>query len=139
VHTHLPRSDVIGSIALSLAPGPLLISSKHNQHDFLHNPLVRSLVRWTGRKETHAIAISRAVRDYYLRLGLVRDPGRISVIYYGLDVERLEEEYRTRRAELQEFRRATFGEDSLVVGSVARLTRQERPVLSLAGYGARNT
>jgi len=125
VHTHLPRSDVVGSIALSLAPGPLLISSKHNQHDFLHNPLVRSLVRWTGRKEVHAIAISRAVRDYYVRLGLVRDPKRISVIYYGLNVDQIQREYQARRVELETFRRSLFGDDALVVGTVARLTRQK--------------
>jgi glycosyltransferase involved in cell wall biosynthesis len=119
IHSHLPRADLFGSLALSIqSTHPCFISSKHNQHDFLNHPLFKVFLKIEASRENHIIAISDAVRRYYINLNLVPNPKSISVIHYGIDVDSIRNAAQKDDTPLTQTNKIT-------IGTVARLTKQK--------------
>lgn len=121
LHTHLPRADLYGVLATMMSHSSIkIISTKHNQHDFLKRQPYRLLGQLAARREDHAIAISNSVRRYYLDLNLVTDPNKISVIHYGIETNVF---WKETRCPAKPTVPDKFGR--IWVGTVARLTEQK--------------
>ncbi|MCW5936006.1 MAG: glycosyltransferase family 4 protein [Fimbriimonadaceae bacterium] len=103
VHTHLSTSTVNGSLAARLAKKPS-VATVHGLSGKL-----------SYLASTHLIAVSESVRDHMIQQGI--DGSRVSIVPNGIPLPRIEPEWRgaTRRA-------LGIGENSLVFGTVARLT-----------------
>jgi len=116
LHTHLFRADLYGSLAGRFFPGLTVINSVHNPEDFYARPAVARLARLAARGQSRTIVISEAVRAHLSRhLGL--SPGRMSLIYYGLEPR--------QKTGLDV--RAEYGlpAGAPLVGTVGRLSRQK--------------
>lgn len=81
VHTHLWGANLWGRIAAKKAKVPVIIVTEHNEdvwkkaHHFM-------LDRWLSKRTDAIIAVSKAVKEFYVRRGI---PGsKIQVIYNGV-------------------------------------------------------
>lgn len=120
LHTHLPRADIIGAVAaLGCSSQLRLVSSKHNEHQFLKRQPLRLAAKVAANRASHAIAISHSVRKYFLELGLARDPEAITVVHYGIDIQRIHEKVNCQT----EF--TSVDRSKMSIGVVARLTQQK--------------
>jgi glycosyltransferase involved in cell wall biosynthesis len=128
VHTHLFRADLYGGIAARLAGVPAVVSTRHNDEDFLRHPLWRLLHRLISSCEDRIIAISDHVGRYTIEIG-VDNPGKVQRIYYGLDPERFTRPQRPGMPGMDVGRalRAEFGvgPEHYLLGVVARLVPQK--------------
>ncbi|MGE4157792.1 MAG: glycosyltransferase [Planctomycetota bacterium] len=80
-HSHLLKANSLCSLA---APaGRPLVGSRHNDERILERPWVAVLHRMLSRKEQAHVAISPAVRDYYIGKGLEAE--KFTVIPYGFE------------------------------------------------------
>ena len=116
VHTHLIHADIHGQLAAKACHVPA-VSSVHDTADFYRHEPYRSASRFIGRLPARRIAISEHVARFLRELGLA-SPGRISLVYYGIDVD-------TWTVAPVERRRAResmgLAEDQIVVGIASRL------------------
>ena len=120
VHTHLFHADTYGTLAAYLAKVPIIISSKHNDEEFLQKLVYKMLHRVTTLFSKKIIALSDHVKDYVVRIG-VGNPDKVKTIYYGLDwrpYDNLNRSYTVREE---------FGIDkrTILIGTIARLTKQK--------------
>lgn len=125
VHTHLFRADLYGGLAARLAGAPVVVSTRHNDEDFLRQPLWRLLHRLISLCEDRIIAISDHVGRYTIEIG-VDNPGKVQRIYYGLDPARFRRTLRTG-VDVARALRAEFGvkPEHYLLGVVARLAPQK--------------
>ena len=120
VHTHLVHADLYGIWAVASAGAPHVVSSRHNDDPFRHNPLIRLANRAAMSRAARVIAISHALASFVERVEGV--PGnKIVTIHYGLEAPPLPEPSARERA------RETLGvdQDAPLVGFVGRLVRQK--------------
>jgi glycosyltransferase involved in cell wall biosynthesis len=91
VHTNLPRADLLGRWAAARAGVPAIFSTEHGIHTWntrgrLLRPLIAGAYRWTARRATRIVAVSRFVADQLRAEGLPAE--KIAVIPNGVDTER---------------------------------------------------
>lgn len=120
VHTHLFHADIYGILAAFLAKTPIIISSEHNEEQFLKKKIYSLLHRWVSLPCKKLIALSEHVKKYMLATG-IRDANKIEVVYYGLDWSKYDNlgDYSYIRKEFK------IGEEEKLIGTVARLTEQK--------------
>lgn len=86
VHTHTPKAGIIGRFAARLARVPKIVHTIHGlgfegDHRTLTVRLFIYVERWAGRVSAKLIAVSSALRNTCLRLGLF--PGDRCVVIHG--------------------------------------------------------
>ena len=120
VHTHLIHADLYGTLAAKFAGVRTIISSRHNDDRFRHNPLLIWLNWVLARRHTKLIVISDWIGKF------LQDVERIPVekiirIHYGLHAEPIAKQANAKyvRREFQ------IPEDVPVIGTIGRLTAQK--------------
>lgn len=119
VHTHLFTADSWGRVAAAAARVPFVVSSLQSV-DLWLTPLQLRVEKWTSLFADRLIAVSPAVKEFYV--SHVGVPGaKITVVYNGVDCSRLP------AAVPREKKRRELGlrNDSLLVGVAARLEEQK--------------
>lgn len=120
VHTHLIHADLHGTIAATLAGVPAILSSKHNDDDFRHNPAIGWLNRLLTRRHKRIIVISDWIGTFTREVEGV-PAEKIVRIHYGLDPDTV-----TRHADPDALRREfEIPPDAPVIGTIGRLTEQK--------------
>ena len=122
VHTHTAKAGVLGRLAARAARVPVIVHTYHG-HVFqgyfspLKTRLFLAIERWLGRSTHRLIAVSEAVRQDLLRLG-IGTPERLVVIPLGLNLDPF-----LRCEDLRGQLRTELGlqPDTPLVGIVARL------------------
>jgi glycosyltransferase involved in cell wall biosynthesis len=108
VHTHTAKGGFIGRISARMANVPIVIHTLHGTTfgDFLpyyRKKLYVSLEKMAALSTDKFISVGRDVKSIYLNEG-IGDPGKHTVIYSGIDIDRFHEAGRMpeeRRAELR--------------------------------------
>ena len=91
VHTHTAKAGVLGRLAARAARVPVIVHTYHG-HVFqgyfspLKTRFFLAIERWLGRSTDRLIAVSEAVRQDLLRLG-IGTPERLVVIPLGLNLD----------------------------------------------------
>lgn len=90
VHTHLLHSAIAGHAAAVLARQRLVVTTRHyTEEAYVGKPRAVALAdRQALRRAAHVVAVSRAVRNHVVGLGVPEC--RVSVIYNGIDVSRFQ-------------------------------------------------
>ncbi len=122
VHTHTAKAGVLGRLAARAAKVPVIVHTYHG-HDFqgyfspLKTRLFLAIERWLGRSTQRLIAVSEAVCQDLLQLG-IGTPESLVVIPLGLNLDPF-----LRCEDLRGQLRAELGlqPDTPLVGIVARL------------------
>ena len=123
VHTHLAKARVLSTIAARRTRVPILIHTFHGHvlEGYFSDAKTRSFLaveRWTAQRADVLVAVSPAVRDELLSLGIGR-PEQWRVVPLGLDLEAL----LTHPVDSGEARRSLgLPHDRSIVGIVGRLT-----------------
>ena len=115
VHAHLPRAELISAAATK---GRGLIISRHNAEPFFPGaPRIVSifLSRYVERYSKMVIAISKAVSEFLLLSGEIKNDQKLKLIYYGYDTDFMTTTDRPDRSLDSHF----------TVGTVARLVPQK--------------
>jgi glycosyltransferase involved in cell wall biosynthesis len=87
LHTHLPRADIAGAVAVCMAGSSALLCSVHGIYkDRWFGSWAAPFMRGAYRKAEAVIAISGAVKDW-LCVDLRVDDDKVSVIHYGIEPE----------------------------------------------------
>ncbi len=118
VHTHLIHADLHGTAAAMLAGVRNIISSKHNTNPFRKKPFYAFLDRRAAKYQKRIIAISEAVKLFFHKEERI-PLAKFEVIPYGIDLSA----YPPRKSNLR--KQLGIAEEDLVLGMVARLTRQK--------------
>ncbi len=118
VHTHLFKADVFGAAAAKIAGVPRLVSSKHNEDQYLKDFGAGLIGRMAARAADRVICISRAVHGFMAARKLPQD--RLVVIPYGMDAPPADP---SRRDAIR--REFGAGPDDLVIGTMGRLEEQK--------------
>ena len=120
VHTHLIHADLHGTIAAKLAGVATILSSKHNDDDFRHNPVIGRLNRLLTRLHTKSVVISDWIGTFNRDVEGV-PAEKIVRIHYGLQPETV-----TCHAD-PDFLRREFDipAHAPVIGTIGRLTEQK--------------
>jgi len=82
VHTHLGKADVVGATAARFAGVPVLVSTKHNEDDYLRYPPVAAFAHGIARLADKIVVISDAV-GRFLRRTLLLPERHLRRIRYG--------------------------------------------------------
>jgi glycosyltransferase involved in cell wall biosynthesis len=123
VHTHLAKAGALGRIVARRAGVPIVVHTFHGHvlegyFSGAQSRVYLAAERWLARRTDALVAVSSAVRDELLALGIGR-PDQWRVIPLGLDLGEL----LTREVEVAEARTALrLPIDGPVVGIVGRLT-----------------
>jgi glycosyltransferase involved in cell wall biosynthesis len=136
VHAHMPPAELYARLALTGIDARVvpLIISKHNDEPFYRGPGSSRVARWAVARSAHVIAISDAVKRFMLSHHLVDSPNRIVSIHYGIDPRPFDE---VTEAEAHSIREDWgIGQDTYVVGTVARLVPQKSLETLLEGFAA---
>ena len=124
IHAHLPRAELISAFVVR---GRKLIVSRHNAEKFFPGApffLSKMLSRYVESQSTSVVAISRAVKDYLLKSGEIKNEGKLHIVYYGYDSELKRKPKRVYKSSNSLF----------TVGTVARLTPQKDLTTLIRAY-----
>jgi glycosyltransferase involved in cell wall biosynthesis len=93
VHTHTAKAGMLGRVAARLARVPIVVHTYHGHvlrgyFGPLKTAVFRGIEKALNRVSDGVVAVSEAVRDDLVELGVVR-PGQVRVIHLGLELERL--------------------------------------------------
>ncbi|NOZ63941.1 MAG: glycosyltransferase family 4 protein [Caldiserica bacterium] len=114
VHTHTHKPNTTGRISAILSRTPVIIAQEHNVDDWkgkFQRWIDVKLARFTNK----IIAVSRAVKDFYVSLGIPED--KIIVIYNGLELEKFYPSF--------EAKKKNNWEGKPIVGFVGRIHPQK--------------
>lgn len=124
VHTHLIRSDLLGTLAAKIARNKTLISSKHNDDWFYHNAVVAQTERWLCKQSRQVIVISQALANFYQSNSLIHDETKLNRIHYGLDLKEFDHKLlKTQKKEI--YQPLGIPEGAQIVLTVGRLEVQK--------------
>lgn len=129
VHTHNPKSGVLGRIAARLAGVPVVVNTVHGLYADPAMPLssrtiARIAERGAAKLSHHEFFQSKEDLRYAVSSRMVPS-GRASLLGNGVDLHRFDPA-RVDPAAVRALReRWGFGEDEFVVGSVGRLVREK--------------
>jgi len=111
LHLHTSHAHTLGLLAARISPGPEIVVSRRVDFHLRRTPL-RGLKYGVGVAKY--LAVSRRIRDVLIEDGV--EPGKIEVVYSGLDRAHLQ------MADGDRWRRKLgIGPDGLLVGNVASL------------------
>ena len=129
VHTHTPKSGVLGRVAGRLAGVPILVNTVHGLYTSetlspRRARLVAAAERGAARLSHHEFFQSREDHEFAVRTRMVRQE-RASWLSNGVDLHRFQPEA-VDRAKVSALR-SSWGasETDLVVGTVGRLVREK--------------
>lgn len=132
VHAHLPLSEMYSHLSLSIIKSPpIFVVTKHNDERFLVKGRVGIwLGKYVLKRANAVIAISGAVKRYFVDSGIVPDE-KVRVIYYGIHSDPS-----VFPSDLIKETRADWGAEkgTLIIGAVARLTKQKAVHVLLDGF-----
>jgi len=137
IHVHLTQAEFhtrLALMGLTQSEYPFVIT-KHLDGPFLDRIGVDVFGRFCAKRAVGMIAISGAVRDYFLKNGVRDALGKdLEVIHYGIDapMDLREEEIRALRADWG------VEDHEILVGSVARLVPQKSLDTVLRAFRALN-
>ena len=126
VHTHLGPANLYGRIAGRLARVPAVIAQEGNdgtEKSMVRSTIDRILARWCDR----VIINNQRGVDGYARLGVPRQIMR--VVPNGMDVEGIASAASPAAREL-----LPFGNDTIVIGTVGRLSAQKNHMLLMETF-----
>jgi glycosyltransferase involved in cell wall biosynthesis len=134
IHAHLPPAELYTRLSLIGKKSYKLIISKHNDKEFAHNWASAVLEHWCAKRAAKVIAISGAVESFFAKRWPRDLSRRIVKVHYGIDPD----PYVTVTLKDIEKVRAAWGAvaDTIVIGSVARLTKQKALDVMLKGFAA---
>ncbi|MEK7484676.1 MAG: glycosyltransferase [Planctomycetota bacterium] len=124
LHTHLFSGDLYGAILGKMWKIHGIISTKHNQDQYLKTMGIKQLAKWVSILDHQVIAISDAVKQFtiaQLNYPPHQALKKFTRIYYGVDLEELDNTHRIP------FSREAFGipPNALILGTIGRLTEQK--------------
>lgn len=128
LHAHLPRAELIASLTSLRNP---FFTSRHNAEQFF--PTANSLIsrfmsRFVILRARKVIAISFAVREFLLNSREAKDPDKIVVVHYGIDIQKT-----TEPTERSAVGRTTSPNPEFKIGTIARIDKQKDfPTLLIA-------
>ena len=120
LQTHFRDGNIVGTIAGRLAGTHCIVATRRNL-GYWHSRRELAVVRWLNPWVTHFIANARAIQDYVCDVERV-PPGRVTVIYNGLELAQFARPALAERASCKE--RLGIDPSAPLVVSVANL----RPV-----------
>ena len=129
VHTHTPKSGVLGRLAGRLARVPVIVNTVHGLYGSEtlsagQSRIVLAAERLASRLSDHELFQSREDFDYALATGMVR-ADRATWLGNGVDLVRFDPA-EVDRAKVEELRRSWgAGPSDVVVGTVGRLVREK--------------
>ena len=88
IHAHLPRAELLSTLALIKIP---VVISRHNAEPFFPRApqlLSRALSRLVCFRARAIIAITDAVKHYLIESREIKDPKKVTVIRYGINLEK---------------------------------------------------
>lgn len=130
VHTHGFKADLWGAIAGKLSAVPLIISTIHNQEQYLKNPFISLLEKWIiSSIDDTIIVVSEGVKRFLIKACGIPQ-AKIKKVYYGINPEDIKiDKSKDIRGEFG------IGQDGILIGCVGRLTEQKghRYLIQAAG------
>lgn len=115
LHLHMLHATILGGLAAAFRPRVRTMVTRHYTSILIRNRALRSLDRFFTRRADSVIAISEYVKNDLIGSGI--DHGKITVIFNGTDIARLD------RAAKDNDTEAFAG--SPLIGSVGSLTKRK--------------
>ena len=140
VHAHMPPAELYTWFSLFLLRAKFkLIISKHLDSDFLGSSKKREptksgviLTRIVARRAAYIIAISEAVKHYFISNQVGLEECKVKVVRYGINTDPYSS---VSRYEVSRFRSSfSVDDDVLLIGTVARLVPQKALHLLLEAF-----
>lgn len=129
VHTHNPKSGVLGRIAARVARVPVIVNTVHGLYaNPALPPAQRAMIgvaeRGAARLSHHEFFQSTEDYDHAMRTHMVT-PARASVLGNGVDLTRFDPDRVTKKATTELRREWGATPSKIVVGTVGRLVREK--------------
>ena len=125
VHAHLPRAELLASLATALKKNRKLVLTRHNSEPFFPSaPRIISIMlsRFVTRISKNVIFISQAVSNYCLSNHEISPRANTNVVLYGY----LSDECGIEANELDRYEKLIeLKQRNLLIGTVARLEKQK--------------
>lgn len=120
VHTHGFKADLYGAVFGKLAGVPVIISTVHNQEQYLKNPIIRLLEKWIiSPIDDTIIVVSEGVKRFLIKTCGIPE-GKIKKVYYGINpVDIKIDKSKDIRAEFD------IDKDGILIGCIGRLVEQK--------------
>jgi len=119
VHTHGVRANLVARLAAYQEGIPVVTTIhsmlRYDYKSYWEAILARCLTRMTNSKTNHFIAISGAIRDEIVSMGVARE--KISLIFNGLDISKFKEPDESNQVK----HKLGLDRDKLVISVIARL------------------
>ncbi|MDD5669999.1 MAG: glycosyltransferase [Candidatus Omnitrophica bacterium] len=126
VNTHLWGANVWGRIAAFQVGVPVVIATEHNE-DTWKSWYHFAIDRWLSGKTNKIIAVSKSVKDFYVKQGISAD--KISVIHNGIDdLQVLKSKFEIREVKVND-KNIKFDNDDIIVAIIGRLVPQKGHIL----------
>ena len=129
VHTHNPKSGVLGRVAARLARVPVIVNTVHGLYANPSLPpmrrrMISSAERWAARLSHHEFFQSDEDLQMALRTHMVR-PQRASLLGNGVDLSRFDPDAADPDLVADLRSRWGAGDEQVVVGAVGRLVQEK--------------
>jgi len=120
VHTHGFKTDLLGAIAGRLSGAPKIISTVHNQEQYLKNPIIGLLEKWIiAPIDDTIIVVSEGVKRFLIKTCGISE-AKIKKVYYGINPGDIQiDKSKDIRAEFD------IDQDGILIGCIGRLTKQK--------------
>src|ERR1043166_518106 len=123
VHTHSGKAGFLGRLAAARAAVPIIVHTIHGPsfgafYGPFSNSAFRAAERFAARFTTHFVVVSDAMRKQYLTAG-VGSPEHYTKILSGFELE----PFLAARNDAAARARLGLGNDDVVIGKIARLSR----------------
>ena len=127
IHAHLPPAEFYAYFAILISRvNANFIISKHNDEPFYKYYFTNYLAKILAKKSTKVVAISHAVKNYFVALN-VAPKEKIEVIHYGFDYSSIYLSAVSNRISLN-------GGEVFTIGTVARLAEQKSLHILIRAY-----
>lgn len=120
IHTHGFKADLWGAVVGRLAGVPTIISTVHNQEQYLNNPIIRLLEKWIiAPIDDTIIVVSGGVKRFLIKTSGIPEK-KIKKVYYGINpVDIKIDAEQDIREEL------CIDKDVPLIGCIGRLVKQK--------------
>jgi Glycosyltransferase len=120
VHTCRPEGARKAIIAARLAGVPAVLRSEHVPPSLEMKRHTRTIIKPIDRMTDYVVVGSEVCREEQIRL-LARDPKKVHLAYYGIELDRFNPEHDVRAAKIK----AGLDPDLPVVGAIGRLAEMK--------------
>jgi len=120
VHTHGFKADLCGAIIGRLTGVHKIISTVHNQEQYLKDPIIRFLEKWIiSPIDDTIIVVSEGVERFLIKTTGIPE-GKIKKVYYGVNPDDIKiDKYKDIRGEFN------IDKDGILIGCIGRLVEQK--------------